>query len=110
MAQAWASLLEAVRSGAPAYHTVFGRPFWEDLEAHPKIAASFDELMGPVGHCTPDPEVLVSGGWESVRTVVDVGGGTGSLLAEILRARPEVRGTLVDLPRTVARSGSPTPK
>src|SRR5207244_8707475 len=49
------------------------------------------------------PEVL-TGDWESVRTVVDVGGGTGSLLAEILRARPKVRGTLVDLPRTVARS------
>jgi SAM-dependent methyltransferase len=39
-----------------------------------------------------------------VRTVVDVGGGTGALLAEILRARPALHGTLVDLPRTVARS------
>jgi SAM-dependent methyltransferase len=104
MAYAWGSLLGAVRTGKPAYHTVFGRPFWEDLEAHPEVAASFDALMGPAGHGRPDPEVLVSGGWESVRTVVDVGGGTGSLLAEILRARPGVRGTLVDLPRTVARS------
>ncbi len=105
MAYAWGSLLSAVRTGAPAYQEVFGRPFWEDLQAHPDIAASFDALMGPGGHGTPDPEVLVSGGWESVRTVVDVGGGTGSLLAEILRARPSVRGTLVDLPATVARSG-----
>jgi hypothetical protein len=40
-----------------------------------------------------------------VRTVVDVGGGTGAMLAEILRARPQIHGTLVDLPRTVARSG-----
>jgi hypothetical protein len=40
-----------------------------------------------------------------VRTVVDVGGGTGALLAAVLRARPGVRGTLVDLPATVARSG-----
>src|SRR2546425_7412580 len=104
MAYAWGSLLNAVRTGAPAYHTVFGRPFWEDLQAHPDISASFDALMGP-GHGTPDPEVLVTAGWESVRTVVDVGGGTGSLLAAILRARPTVRGTLVDLPATVARSG-----
>ena len=104
MAAAWCSLLTAVRSGAPAYHTIFGRPFWDDLQAHPDISASFDALMGP-GHGTPDSEVLVTGGWESVRTVVDVGGGTGSLLAEILRARPTVRGTLVDLPATVARSG-----
>ena len=104
MAYAWGTLLEAVRTGAPAYHTVFGRPFWEDLQANPEIGEIFDALMGPAGHGTPDPEVLVSGGWESVRTVVDVGGGTGSLLAEILRARPEVRGILVDLPSTVARS------
>lgn len=104
MAHAWGSLLSAVRSGVPAYHEVFGRPFWEDLQAHPEIAASFDELMGP-GHGTPDPEILVDGGWESVRTVVDVGGGTGSLLAEILRVRPALRGILVDLPATVARSG-----
>jgi hypothetical protein len=104
MAHAWSTLLTAVRTGAPAYHTVFGRPFWEDLAAHPDVAASFDELMGPSGHGTPDPEVLVTGGWEAVRTVIDVGGGTGSLLAEILRARPGVRGILVDLPSTVARS------
>jgi SAM-dependent methyltransferase len=105
MAYAWGSLLSAVRTGAPAYAAFFGRPFWEDLEANPDISAKFDALMGPAGHGTPDPEVLVSGDWESVRTVVDVGGGTGALLAEILRTRPAVRGTLVDLPRTIARSG-----
>jgi SAM-dependent methyltransferase len=104
MAYAWGSLLEAVRTGAPAYHTVFGRPFWDDLAAHPEIAASFDALMGPPGHGIPDPEVLLDGDWETVRSVCDVGGGTGALLAEILRARPTVRGILVDLPATVARS------
>jgi 2,7-dihydroxy-5-methyl-1-naphthoate 7-O-methyltransferase len=106
MAYAWGSLLTAVRTGTPAYHEIFGLPFWKDLEAHPDIAASFDALMGPPGHGTPDPEVLITGGWEEVKTVVDVGGGTGALLAEILRARPEIQGTLVDLPRTVARAGS----
>jgi 2,7-dihydroxy-5-methyl-1-naphthoate 7-O-methyltransferase len=104
MAHAWSSLLNAIRTGRPAYHEVFGRPFWDDLQAHPHIAASFDALMGPAGHGAPDPDVLVGGDWASVRTVVDVGGGTGALLAEILCARPMLRGTLVDLPSTVARS------
>jgi 2,7-dihydroxy-5-methyl-1-naphthoate 7-O-methyltransferase len=105
MAQAWGSLLSAVRTGAPAYHTVFGRPFWEDLQAHPGVAADFDALMGP-GHGIPDPAVLVTGTWDDVKRVVDVGGGTGALLAEILRAHPAVSGTLVDLPDTVARSAA----
>jgi hypothetical protein len=105
MAHAWGSLLLAVKTGVPAYHTVFGRPFWEDLAAHREVAASFDALMGPAGHGAPDAEVLVNRDWESVHSVVDVGGGTGSLLAEILRARPTTHGTLVDQPETVARSG-----
>jgi SAM-dependent methyltransferase len=105
MAHAWSSLLAAVRSGRPAYHQVFGRPFWEDLDAHPEVAATFDALMGPAGHGTPDPEILLDPSeWPSIRTIVDVGGGTGALLAEVLRARPHVTGTLVDLPRAVARS------
>src|SRR5712692_11556925 len=55
MASAWGSLLTAVRTGAPAYHEMFGLPFWEDLDTHPDIAVSFDALMGPPGHGTPDP-------------------------------------------------------
>jgi SAM-dependent methyltransferase len=105
MAYAWGTLLTAVRTGKPAYHEIFGLPFWEDLDAHPDIAASFDALIGPAGHGTSNPQVLVNGDWESVHTVVDVGGGTGALLAEILRTHPDIHGTLVDLPRTIARSG-----
>lgn len=104
MANAWSGLLTSVRTGASAYHTIFGQPFWEDLQAHPAIGASFDAMMGPAGHGAPDPNIPISDGWNAVRTIVDVGGGTGALLAAILRAQPHVRGTLVDLPATVARS------
>jgi 2,7-dihydroxy-5-methyl-1-naphthoate 7-O-methyltransferase len=104
LAGAWGTLPSYVRTGQPAYHEAFGLPFWDDLAANPEIGASFDALMGAVGHGEPDPEIPLVDGWGSVRTVVDVGGGTGMLLAAILRARPGLRGTLVDLPGTVARS------
>jgi SAM-dependent methyltransferase len=103
-AHAWSTLLTYVRTGAPGYREVFGLPFWEDLDAHPEVAASFDALIGPMGHSTPNPEFEITGGWDSIRSVVDVGGGTGAMLAELARARPHVRGTLVDLPRTVDRA------
>jgi SAM-dependent methyltransferase len=104
LAYAWGGLLRTVQTGVPAYQEIFGLSFWEDLEAHPDLAASFDALMGPLGHGSPDPEVLVTGNWEEVKTVVDVGGGTGALLAEILRAHPQIQGTLIDFPGTVARA------
>jgi 2,7-dihydroxy-5-methyl-1-naphthoate 7-O-methyltransferase len=104
MAHAWGTLLGYVRTGRPGYQELYGRPFWEDLDTHPEIAASFDALIGPVGHGAPSVEFEITGGWDAVRSVVDVGGGSGALLAELLRARPQLRGTLVDLPRTVARA------
>jgi hypothetical protein len=105
-AHAWGTMLSAVRSGQCAYAERFGLPFWDDLAAHPAIAVEFDDLMGITGHGTPDPDVLLDGDWSAVRTVVDVGGGTGALLSEVLRAHPGVRGMLVDLPHTVARAAA----
>jgi 2,7-dihydroxy-5-methyl-1-naphthoate 7-O-methyltransferase len=106
MAHAWSTLLGYVRTGSPAYRERFGLSFWEDLDAHPDIGASFDALMGPAGHGTPNADFEIAGGWAPVRSVVDVGGGTGAMLAELLRKWPEIHGTLVDFPRTVALSGA----
>src|SRR4051794_19601699 len=104
MAHAWSTLETYVRTGRPGYAERFGRPWWDDLAAHPELAAEFDELMGMVGHGAADPWFALRDGWDGVSWVVDVGGGTGAMLRELLAARPGLRGTLVDLPGTVARA------
>jgi hypothetical protein len=104
MSGAWATLPEFLLTGRPAYDQAFGMPFWDDLAAHPDVGASFDALMGPVGHGSFDPELPLRRGWDGVRSVADVGGGTGAMLVEVLRAYPQMRGTLVDLPGTVERA------
>ena len=104
MAHTWGTLLDYVRTGQPAYQQMFGRPFWEDLAAHPEIAAEFDALMGPAGHGIPDFDIELSDGWDQIRTVVDVGGGTGAMLASLLRRHPQTKGILVDLPGPIARA------
>jgi hypothetical protein len=101
MTGVWATLPSYVRTGVPAYREVFGMGFWEDLEAHPDVAASFDALMGPMGHGTINSEFEIAGGWDGARTV---GGGAGFMLAALLRLRPHLRGTLVDLPGPVERA------
>ena len=104
MAHTWGTLLDYVRTGRPAYQKLFGRPFWADLAEHPTVAAEFDALMGPTGHGMPDFDIELVGGWDSIGTIVDVGGGTGAMLASLLRRHPHVRGILVDFPGTVARA------
>jgi len=103
MAEIWSTLPAFLVTGRSAYAERFGRSFWEDLEAHPALAESFDALMGPAGHGVPAP-IEIEGGFGAVQRLVDVGGGTGTMLAEILKAHPHVHGTLVELPGTVARA------
>jgi hypothetical protein len=101
MAHAWGTLETFVRTGRSGYEDRFGRPWWDDLAAHPALGAEFDELMGVVGHGTPDVDFPID--WNGIETVVDVGGGTGALLTELLEHR-DVKATLVDLPGTVERA------
>ena len=49
-------------------------------------------------------------GWDAIGTMVDVGGGTGAMLASLLRRHPHVHGILVDLPGTIARAAERTEK
>jgi 2,7-dihydroxy-5-methyl-1-naphthoate 7-O-methyltransferase len=107
VAVAWSTLLTLVRTGASGYSEVFGVPFWADLAAHQDLAASFDALMGHQGYRVSHPDIPLSAGWPAVRTVVDVGGGTGSMLASLLAAHPALRGILVDQTATVARASFP---
>jgi hypothetical protein len=105
-ADAWGTLLAYVRTGRPAYAERFGLPFWDDLDAHPTLGAEFDALMGPEGHGQPDADIELTGGWAGVAHVVDVGGGTGAMLAAVLRRHRHVRGTLVERSGAVAGSDS----
>jgi 2,7-dihydroxy-5-methyl-1-naphthoate 7-O-methyltransferase len=99
MDRAWPALLETVRTGKPGYADVFGLPLWEDLEANPRISQSFNDLMAAQSEDLW-PDLAGSYNWSTVREVVDVGGGTGTLLVLLARAHPHLRGTVLDLPAT----------
>jgi 2,7-dihydroxy-5-methyl-1-naphthoate 7-O-methyltransferase len=98
---AFTALAHTVRTGEPAWEQVFGQPFWAYLDANPAISASFDATMAVDGG-----NAAVAGGydWTAVRHVADIGGGTGTLIAEVLRCNPRLHGTLADLPETAARA------
>jgi 2,7-dihydroxy-5-methyl-1-naphthoate 7-O-methyltransferase len=98
---AFTALAHTVRTGEPAWEQVFGLPFWDYLDANPAISASFDATMAVDGG---NSAVADRYDWTAVRHVADIGGGTGTLIAEVLRRNPGLRGTVVDLPETAARA------
>ena len=102
---AFAGLPEAIRTGGPGYASVYGRGFWADLDAEPAFRAYFDELMRAQQLVTA-PQVAALYPWREAGHVVDVGGGSGGLLAEVLGAYPHLRGTLVDRPEPVATAAA----
>ncbi len=94
----WGDLLETVRTGEAALPRVFGTDPFEYFSAHPEEGAVFDEAMGAF---TAMVAVAVAAAYDfsPFRTVVDVGGGEGALLAGILKENPALRGIVFDLPR-----------
>ena len=96
-----AGLLTTVRTGRPGYESVFGRPFWDDLAADPELAGTFNQMMAAISRRLA-PEVAEGYDWAGVGHVVDVGGGVGVLVGELLRRYPGLRATLVDKPEAVA--------
>jgi hypothetical protein len=85
-------------SGKAVFRDVFGSDFWAWLAEHPDERARFDRAMAQ-GSDTRI-ERLETVRWRSGETVVDVGGGNGSLLAELLKTHPDLRGIVFDLPET----------
>ncbi len=83
----------------PPFPERFGAGFWEWLAEHPAERAAFDAAMA--GERGRPAERLAALEWREGEVVVDVGGGNGALLVELIRRRPELRGIVLDLPETV---------
>lgn len=98
----WSRLDHTVRTGEAAYPAVHGTGFWDHLGADEALGADFDEYMHRASHWMP--LAATSAAWDDAETIVDVGGGDGRMLCEVLAAHPGTTGTLVELPDTANRA------
>src|SRR5581483_10747584 len=100
--RAWPEILHSVRTGKTAFEKSFGKEVFAYLETDAEAAAAFDEAM--TGY-TAATSKAVAATWDftACRHIVDVGGGKGALLAEILKANGSARGTNFDLPHVASR-------
>ena len=80
--------------------------FWvglEYFEQHTEDLQVFGESMTSIS-TTENPTIPAAYTFSRIKTLVDVGGGHGSLLATILKANPKLKGVLYDQPSVVARA------
>jgi hypothetical protein len=84
-----------VRTGEPAFAKVTGKGAFEHMSEDPHMLAIFTEAMAE-GTRMAAPGVVASCDLTGIRTLADVGGGNGTLLAAFLSAHPDLRGILVD--------------
>src|SRR5262249_45993520 len=93
-------IIETVKSGKPGLDIAYGMGLFEFLAAHPDLAQQFQAAMSERTAAFA-PSVAAGYDFSPLRTVADIGGGKGTLLAAILRAHDHLRGILFDLPSVV---------
>ena len=81
--RAFEQLSHSVRTGEPAFDHVWGISNFEYWARNPDVSKIHDEAMAGLT-ATEAARVLAAYDFSQFRTIVDVGGGTGALLAAIL--------------------------
>ncbi|MCZ0988519.1 methyltransferase [Streptomyces diastatochromogenes] len=98
---AWPRLDEAVRTGKNVVEDLYGKEFFTYLnEDAPESADVFNRAMTRSSEQSAR-EVAALLDLSGARSVADIGGGQGHVVACLLDKYPEMRGSLLDLPRVV---------
>lgn len=87
-----------IMAGQPnAFIRSHGQSYWEYLDAHPDLSRVFDKKMSrlTVNHI---PAIVEAYDFSQCGTIVDVGGGRGALLCEILKKHANLQGIVYDRP------------
>ena len=101
--RSWGELLYSVQTGKPAFDHVYGKPVFDWLSEHPDAAKVFDAAM--TGFHGPETQAMIDAyDYTGINTVVDIGGGNGTVLLAVLKKYPAMKGILYDLPGVIERA------
>jgi hypothetical protein len=94
--KAWRDLGHSVRTGETAFDHAFGMSDWEYRAKHGDQGKKFNAVMARQARLVGAAIASIYP-FERVGTVVDVGGGNGSLMITLLKANPNLNGVIYDL-------------
>lgn len=95
---AWGGLEDAIRDGRAGFTHRRGKTFYEHLRDDPADSALFSRAM--VDYSIEISSLIAQAypRFGEVGSVLDIGGGVGTLDVAIVKAHPSVRATVLDLP------------
>ncbi|MDD0970173.1 MULTISPECIES: methyltransferase [Pseudomonas] len=99
----WEHLFARLGSNKPAFDEVMGEPVFEYLTKNLGAGALFDNAMNALSSLW-GPYVVSELDLSELHSILDIGGGSGIFLAQILKHQPHLRGHLLDLPDAVDRA------
>lgn len=98
--RAWGALLHTIQTGEIAFNHVFNMGFFEYCAQNREFGEQFDRYM--VNRTSKLTEGIIAAyDFSSFKKIVDVGGGSGTLITEILKADPHMTGILYDMESVV---------
>ena len=100
LARSLDNLLYSVQTGKTGFEKSHGVPLFDWLAGHPAEASLFNQTMVGI-HGMEPAAVAAAYDFSVFKTIADVGGSTGNMLATILARHPAPRGILFDLPHVV---------
>ena len=101
--RAWGELLHSVQTGKTGFEKLHGEPIFDYLGKHPDEAAVFDQAMVAI-HGRETAAIIAAYDFSQFHEIIDLGGGNGSQLCEILAATPEGKGVVFDLAHVIKRA------
>jgi hypothetical protein len=101
--QAWGALDHSIGTGSPAFPRVFGARLFDHLDRSPEAGSTFHEAMTDLSALISQA-VLLAYDFAGIHLLVDVGGGYGQFLTDILTVYPDMRGILVDTPAVICQA------
>jgi hypothetical protein len=102
----WGKLLDSIKSGHSVFQEIYGKPVFSWNRENPQRASIFDDAMTDMSRIEVRA-LLKAFDFREFRHLVDLGGGNGYLLSEVMEKYPHLQGTLFDLGHVADRTIPP---
>ncbi|KAI6672512.1 hypothetical protein NL676_000418 [Syzygium grande] len=104
--ESWYHLKDAILEGGVPFNKAYGMTAFEYPRTDPRFNKLFNKAMSDVSTIIMKKVLETYKGFEGLKSVVDIGGGTGAVLNMIVSKYPSIKGINFDLPHVIANAPS----